>query len=846
MVQKVIKISDLQLLSKVINYGKAIIASNKQNYQIDLNQIKGKIIKFVSEDEASHADGERRNIIKLTYDTGETKYFSIYNGTDGDKGKIGNKGPQGDKGNDADMNALRRYTNEEPLRIVNDDITNNANAVWSAYRGKVLNDFLRSISEIFMTDEEYQLLFNDELDEEGRPNDIHQVYIDMDFTTTEDNESSILIYRDTKSYKTYVKYWTYEDSSAERYFIKNSSGEYEEVSGKFDIWRDFYTNTNNEIQYYTRRLVSEYDPITGEVTHSEYVYTEIFAPIWLDLEFTTTLEDEICTLLYNDICDDDEDQTINKEQKEDEIVIVHRPITSISIDGSGSSVDNPLIIPINTILVKAINIQPIDYLNSPISIDYDENKIKVFEDGRIMALSNNCETTIKIYSEEDPSKYANIYLKVITYVEKIEFNMQTIKGFKGSTQKIITTVLPKTASNKSIKWTSSNDEIADIDKDGIITLKSEGQVTIYAESLDGSNIISRIDIMVDTAVSRIEVEDTYEILVGKSTTITPKIYPENATDKTLIWESSNNNILAVPSEPSETGQLYLTSKDNVTVTLTAHDGYVDSNNNIVSKTFEIIGKTPVRTIELNYNSVTIDKDEEIQLIAYVNDDADNKKVIWSSSNDLIATVDETGKVKGISGGEVTIICESADGFGTRATCNVTSVVLITNITIDQDIHIFIGNTYNINYNIEPINANIRTLEWYTSNNDIAEVTSSGYITGKKEGNIKVYAMATDNSGIIASANVTVTIPTSELLLSTYELNMNVDDVYTLIATVQPDNTTNQNLIYEVLDPTIVNIDNNGNITALKEGSTSIFVKTTDGTTNNDNTPLSAKCEINVQ
>jgi len=108
-----------------------------------------------------------------------------------------------------------------------------------------------------------------------------------------------------------------------------------------------------------------------------------------------------------------------------------------------------------------------------------------------------------------------------------------------------------------------------------------------------------------------------------------------------------------------------------------------------------------------------------------------------------------------------------------------------------------------------------------------------------EGTVKIYAMANDNSGIITSINANISVPTNELLLSDIELTLQVDQTYSLIATVLPDNTTNQNLIYESLDPTIASIDVDGNIKALKEGETEIFVKTIDGTN------LSQKCTINI-
>ncbi len=848
MIQKIIRLSDFPLLNKLLQSGKTILAHNKKNYYVELGQIKGDQIIHSEEIEAN--EGNRKNVIKLDFDTNKSQYFTVYNGEDGDKGNKGEIGEKGYKGNSFDKQTMLNRA-DDALVIVNDDETNDPTAVWSAYRGKLMEDFLRSIAEKIISDEEYQLMFNDEFDENGRPNDIHQVFIDLEFVTTNNNQAVALVHQDTKSYKTYVKYWTYEDEGGETYYIKLDNDTYQEVLN-FDIWNDLYLNPDNEKTYYTRKLViTETDPITGEVVNSEYQYTPIIKPIWIDLEFTSTYEDQKSILISN-LEGDDDPADISKDQKEEEIVILHRPITSISIDGN-----DHITIPINSIYTKGINIQPTNYLNSPICIEYDETKIKVFEDGRIMALENNCETIIKIYSQENPEIYANIYVNVITYVDSIQFNTSSIKAFEGYTTTINYTVLPKSASNKTIIWSSNKPDVATVDQNGTITLLKAGDTaTILAEAADGSGKISRIDVIVDTAISDIifnmiegetnpethETTYTTDILVGIPTQIPVTLLPENASNKSLVWESDNDNINAGVADNGIDGQIYMSTKTNGTITIYPSDG-----SNVV-KYLNIIGKMPIRHITLDKTNATIDLGDTLQLNASVTENADNKNIIWTSSNTNIATVSDTGLVRSIGGGDVVITATAEDGSGVYATCDITCVVLITDIVFNEKtINLHVGSTYAFrkgetinggNYQIFPDRANVTQLAWYTSNSEIASINNNGEITAHKEGKIKVYASATDNSGIIASADVIVTVPSSQLLLSDYNLTLNVDQSYTLIATVTPDNTSLQNVEFTSLDPDIATIDSNGNITAVSSGETSIFVRTLD-------TNISDKCDITV-
>ena len=896
MITQVKRLSDLPILYNLITGSKTIVASGKSNYKIDTSLLKGRKIIGINQlgDKNDHL-----NSIRIDYDTNESQYFYLYNGKVGDTGEIGNQGPEGDKGQSFDIQEVlnRVGTDGDVLIIVNDDVTDDNTKVWSAYRGKVMEDFLKSISQIVMTDEEYQLRFNE------------QIFIDLEFRTKNPNQSTYLVHNDNTNHKTYVKYWTYEDEADERYYYFDESiNDYVEADTSFDIWDDYYLG-NPDKDYYTRHLQTTIiNEDTGESV-SEWVYDKISIPVWMDLEFESKQEDEKAILIYSDE-ELGDDGVVDKDPKEEEIVILHKPITSISVT------DPNIKLPINTILTKAINILPVDYLNSPICIEYDETMIKVFEDGRIMALGQSGETSIKIYSQEDNSIFATITINVVIPVIDIKFDTTVIKAFKNYEQQINVTVLPEDATNPVIEWSSSDPEIVEVDENGKITLKSEGKATIYATSTDGTDITSRIDVTVDTAVNSIKiknitkaivgqvgkqlnkdiinellgeeimtdesiikvtsnltlnnrtkvitlanegnakitiddqiinviidnvteefiVKDSYNVLVGHSTKLEAEVGPDDASNKTLNWSIVEpTNLVSIGNESNGIdARIFISEKTNVDVMVSPKDG---SN---VQTYVTVISSTPVKTIELDETTLSLDLGETHQLVATVNDDADDKTIIWKSSNPLIASVDDTGFVRTLAGGDAIITAEAADGSGIKVTCNISSVTLITNISINngKDIDLYVGNEYVISSVITPADAYNKVLIWYTSDESIATV-NNGRVVGVGEGKAKIYAMADDNSGIIASINANVSIPTQQLLLSDIELTLHINESYSLIATVIPDNTTNQNVVFESIDPEIASIDNLGNISALSEGETEIFVHTIDGTN------LSQKCTINI-
>ena len=159
--------------------------------------------------------------------------------------------------------------------------------------------------------------------------------------------------------------------------------------------------------------------------------------------------------------------------------------------------------------------------------------------------------------------------------------------------------------------------------------------------------------------------------------------------------------------------------------------------------------------------------------------------------------------------------------------------------------------YDIPYIIQPTDAYNKSLKWYSTDDNIAHINGPARFTAITPGKAKIYAVAQDNSGVIASLDIEVLIASEEIILSesseeyivlsSYELNLNVNDNYTLITAVYPDNATLQVLNYVSEDPTIAEIDNNGNITALKEGTTKIIITTND----KEGKTLHAECVVNI-
>ena len=260
---KVTRVSDLPELTGIFKGMTTIIAYNKQNYLIDANEIKGKKIVDITGIESKEPGGS--NTIMIKFDDGSVYNIIAYNGHTGAEGIQGGEGDKGNQGEDAviNMRLSDQYGNgiTDVLYIVNNSETENPSLPWSAYRGVDLNEKIYELNETFMTEAEFERLFTD------------VKYIYAEFKTTVDDQASIIFNNDVSSHIVYKKYWTYEDSGLDIFYIYNPvSNIYESVSA--DLWKDVYLG-NPEGFFPITTAMEKDDTVLYYYDKSDFTYKEV-------------------------------------------------------------------------------------------------------------------------------------------------------------------------------------------------------------------------------------------------------------------------------------------------------------------------------------------------------------------------------------------------------------------------------------------------------------------------------------------------------------------------------------------------------------------------------------------
>ncbi len=168
-------------------------------------------------------------------------------------------------------------------------------------------------------------------------------------------------------------------------------------------------------------------------------------------------------------------------------------------------------------------------------------------------------------------------------------------------------------------------------------------------------------------------------------------------------------------------------------------------------------------------------------------------------------------------------------------------ILATGITLNStNKSLIVNQTFKLIATIAPDVATNNTVSWSSNNSDVAAVDSEGLVSAIADGTAIITATTTDGSNLSASCQVTVTsIPVTSVSLNKASLTLDMSDNYQLIATVGPNNATNSVLNWHSSRPAVATVSNDGLVTPISPGSTTITVTTTDGTN------LSATCEVTI-
>lgn len=426
-------------------------------------------------------------------------------------------------------------------------------------------------------------------------------------------------------------------------------------------------------------------------------------------------------------------------------------------------------------------------------------------------------------------------------IETLTLNKNKTSIEKGETEELTATILPEnTTEDTTITWSSSDNSIATVDKNGLITAVTPGTVKITAATVSG--LTDECEVTVTSTLKSISINSEKENLVinGNKETVqlTVSKNPEDADPSIddVNWSSGDESIATV----DENGLVTAIAPGTAIITATLN------------------GKTANCTVTVDVALKSVAIENQDKTLELVKNQTGNLNVIlnpenttiiptatWTSSNESVATVDQEGKVTAVAPGDATITVDYGNNITASRDVKVTEIladsIKITNVV--ESLLVNKGTTLGVTLN--PIDAT-DNISWSSSDESILKVDEKGNVTPIKAGTATI--TVTTETGLTDSIEIKVeekhlesitVIPENDTLVegenTIIEIKLNPTDITDTIESID----------YEIVDPTMAFMGENGYITVLKAGevivNVSVSARQGDGTINT----VTSQLKLNV-
>ena len=329
---------------------------------------------------------------------------------------------------------------------------------------------------------------------------------------------------------------------------------------------------------------------------------------------------------------------------------------------------------------------------------------------------------------------------------------------------------------------------------------------------------------------------TSSVVVGESLQITAKVLPENATNTTLKWKITPENVLKPTAAP---GQFTAQQVGEALVRAEAADG-----SGITAECKVVVKPRLVQAISLNATQKNLIIGDSFTLTATLSpENATNRNVIWKLVSGDAISLSNTGVIQAKKVGVALVRAEAADGSGITAECKVVvkpRLVQAISLNATQK-NLIIGDSFTLTATLSPENATNHNVIWKLVSGNAISLSNTGVIQAKKVGEALVRAEAADGSGITAECKVAVKPRlVQSISLNATQKELIIGDSFTLTATLSPENATNRNVIWKLVSGDAITLSSDGVIQAKKVGEALVRAEAADGS------GITAECKVVVK
>lgn len=365
-------------------------------------------------------------------------------------------------------------------------------------------------------------------------------------------------------------------------------------------------------------------------------------------------------------------------------------------------------------------------------------------------------------------------VRTTTYVsvEKVSFE-ENYKVIKKTDEKDVTLefparVSPVSATDKNVVYSSSDENIATVDENGLITFKDFGTVIITVVSSVTNSIQDKCTFFVtDDKAHRINFTNPIsQMTKGDEYYLKTEIIPNEALNKNITFSSSNSSVASVAAD----GRLVAVDGGACTIKVTTANGKEDS--------FDVFVFVPVKGVSIGEvkNSITTAKNTaKFPKVSIIPSNATNQNIIYASSDNTIGTISQNGDIQLLKKGIVTFSATSEDGNhsveykinytgGYVTSAELSSEFLNKTITVAYEK----DKILTLEYVVEPpdyLQSHIDNIWWESSNENVIKIEGDNIVVvGGGTADVYLKALIDEGKTIESKTTIFVTRPANSITI----------------------------------------------------------------------------------
>ncbi len=464
----------------------------------------------------------------------------------------------------------------------------------------------------------------------------------------------------------------------------------------------------------------------------------------------------------------------------------------------------------------------------------DTSVATVDETGHVTAVAEGTATITATCMDAEDTAEVTVTAKTDVLEPAIKVTPEAVSLVEGDSFNL-TVEKTDLDADAEVVWTSSDEKVATVDENGHVTAVAEGTATITATCMDAEDgAVVTVTAKTDVANPAIKITpEAVSLVEGDSFSLTVEKTDLDA-DAVVTWTSSDNKVATV----DETGHVIAVAEGTATITATCQ-GVKATAAVTVSAKSDVL----VPAIKVTPEAVSLVEGDSFSLTVEKTDLDADAVVTWTSSDNKVATVDETGHVIAIAEGTATI---TATCQGVKATAAVTvsakSDVLEPAIKVTPEaVSLVEGDSFNLTVEKTDLDADAEVV-WTSSDASVATVDETGHVTAVSEGTATITATC---EGAEDSVEVTVTAKTdvaNPAIKITPEAVSLVEGDATTLTTEKTDIASDAEVIWTSSDTSVATVDENGKVTAVSEGTATITA-TCEGAEDSAVVTVTAKTDV---